>query len=174
VKKALIVVDMLNDFIEEKGALFCGKGAKRAVPYIRSLIDSYRRDNGVIIYVCDSHSKNDKEFSRFPPHCVKGTWGAEVVRELEPAGGDFVVKKTRYSAFYGTELEDILMEQAVDEADVVGVCTSICVMDTVGGLANRDFGVRVHRRGVADLDVKMERCALDRMRGVYGAEIIDS
>jgi nicotinamidase/pyrazinamidase len=176
---ALIVVDMLNDFIDEKGTLFCGSRARKTIPYIRSLIDRYRRDGGIIIYVCDSHSKDDREFSRFSSHCVKGTWGAEVVAGLEPVvpgsgGGDFVVRKTRYSAFYKTDLEDILKDNAVKEAGVVGVCTSICVMDTVGGLANRDYEIRVYERGVADLDRKMERFSLERMHRIYGAEIISS
>jgi len=174
---ALIVVDMLNDFIDEKGALFCGSRAKKTVPYIRSLIERYRRDGGIIIYVCDSHSKDDREFSRFSPHCVKGTWGAEVMPALKPVGpgsggGDFVVRKTRYPAFYKTDLEDILEDNAVVEAGIVGVCTSICVMDPVGGLANRDYEIRVYERGVADLDRKMERFSLERMRRIYGAAII--
>lgn len=80
--RALIVVDMLNDFIDENGALFCGNRAKNVVVYIRSLIERYRKDDGIIIYVCDSHSKDDREFDRFVPHCVKGTWGAEVVEEI--------------------------------------------------------------------------------------------
>jgi nicotinamidase/pyrazinamidase len=175
----LIVVDMLNDFIDEKGALFCGNRAKKTVPYIRSLADQYRRDGGTIIYVCDSHSEDDREFERFSPHCVKGTWGAEVVAGLEPVvpesgGRDFVVHKTRYSAFYKTDLEDFLKKNDAEEVGVVGVCTSICVMDTVGGLANRDYEIRVYERGVADLDRKMERFSLERMHRIYGAEIISS
>ena len=172
--RALIVVDMLNDFIDENGALFCGNRAKNVVVYIRSLIERYRKDDGIIIYVCDSHSKDDREFDRFVPHCVNGTWGAEVVEEIEPWEEDFVVRKTRYSAFYGTNLEDILKKKSVREAGVVGVCTSICVMDTVGGMANRDYAVKVYKRGVADFDRNMERCALERMRKIYGAEIITS
>lgn len=84
------------------------------------------------------------------------------------------MRKTRYSAFYGTNLEDILKKKSVREAGVVGVCTSICVMDTVGGMANRDYAVKVYKRGVADFDRNMERCALERMRKIYGAEIITS
>ena len=149
---ALIVVDMLNDFIHPNGALYCGGKAEKTVPYIRSLIERYRGDGGIVIYVCDSHTGDDREFERFPPHCVQGTWGAEIVAGLAPlgSGGDegvFIVRKTRYSAFHKTGLEDILRDHDVKEAGVAGVCTSICVMDTVGGLANRDYSIRVYRRG---------------------------
>jgi nicotinamidase-related amidase len=54
---------------------------------------------------------------------------------------------------------------------VVGVCTSICVMDTVGGLANRDYRTVVPRGGVADFDVQAHEQALSRMDRLYGATI---
>lgn len=45
---------------------------------------------------------------------------------------DLVIKKTRYSGFYETELDAVLKGNLIDKVEVVGVCTSICVMDTVG------------------------------------------
>ena len=170
--KALIIVDMLNDFIDERGALFCGKDSTHIVPYIRMLIEQYRKEGGIIIYACDAHSKDDEEFKRFNPHCIKGTWGAEIVDTLEPKADDIVIIKTRYSAFYGTDLEKILKKHDIDEVGVVGVCTSICVMDTVGGLANRDYYVKVFSQGIADFDSEMERFAVQRMKDLYGAEIV--
>ncbi len=172
--KALVVVDMLNDFLEENGALFCGEESRAIVPFIRALIDEYRREHGMIVYLCDSHRKDDREFDRFPPHCVAGTRGAEVIPDLAPARGDIIIKKARYSGFYGTDLEEVLEKNGILEVGVVGVCTSICVMDTVGGLANRDYGIAVYEKGVADFDPEMARCAMTRMRRVYGARIVTS
>jgi nicotinamidase/pyrazinamidase len=172
--KALIVVDMLNDFLEENGALFCGEKARAIVPFIRALIDEYRSEHGMIVYLCDSHRKDDREFDRFSPHCVAGTHGEEVIPDLVPSRGDIVIKKTRYSGFYGTDLEEVLEKNGILEVGVVGVCTSICVMDTVGGLANRDYGITVYEKGVADFDPEMARCAMTRMRRVYGAQIVTS
>jgi nicotinamidase/pyrazinamidase len=170
--KALIIVDMLNDFLRKNGALFCGEEARTIIPFIRALIDEYRREGGMIVYLCDSHRKDDREFDRFPPHCVTGTRGAEVIPELAPQAGDKVIKKTRYSGFYGTDLEEVLEKTGVSEVGIVGVCTSICVMDTVGGLANRDYGATVYEKGVADFDHELARCAFERMRRVYGARIV--
>lgn len=172
--KALIVVDMLNDFLEENGALFCGEGAREIVPFIRELIDDYRSEGGIIVYLCDSHRKTDREFDRFPPHCVNGTRGAEVIPGLAPSSGDIVIKKARYSGFYDTDLEEVLKKNGVLEVGVVGVCTSICVMDTVGGLANRDYEITVYEKGVADFDPEMARCAMTRIRRVYGARVVPS
>ncbi|MBN2324737.1 MAG: cysteine hydrolase [Spirochaetes bacterium] len=173
-RKALIVVDMLNDFIDENGPLFCGKEARAIVPFIGALIDEYRREGGLVVYLCDSHRKDDREFDRFPPHCVTGTRGAEVIPELAPSAGDTVIRKSRYSGFYGTDLEEVLEKNGVLEVGVVGVCTSICVMDTVGGLANRDYGITVYEGGVADFDPESARCAMARMRRVYGVRVVAS
>jgi nicotinamidase/pyrazinamidase len=171
--KALIIIDMVNDFIDEKGALFCGKESARIVPYIKMLREKYRKEGGVIIYACDAHRSDDEEFKRFKPHCIEGTWGAEIVEELAPEASDHIVLKTRYSAFYGTALEDILETHDVDEIGVVGVCTSICIMDTVGDLANRDYKVKVFSQGIADFDNNAAKFAIKRMESLYGAEIVD-
>lgn len=173
--KALIVVDMLNDFINKKGALYCGQTAEDIVPFIKGRIDEYRKNGDAIIYLQDAHDEDDKEFERFPKHAVKGTWGWEIIPELMaeavPGGGISVVEKKRYSGFFGTYLDEVLDIYVPEEVEVVGVCTSICVMDTVGGLANRDYKITVPRAGVADFDHINHVDALQRMESLYGAEV---
>jgi nicotinamidase-related amidase len=171
-KEALIIVDMLVDFIDPKGALYCGPTADKIVPFVRQQLDRARQADDLIIYLVDSHRLNDKEFDMFPRHCVKGTKGARVIPELAPKRGEKVVRKTRYSGFFGTRLDEILKIKKVKHAYVVGVCTSICIMDTVGGLRNRDIPTTIYRKGVADFDQKFHRFALQRMQKVYGAEVI--
>ena len=61
-KKALIIIDMLNDFIEEKGALYCGQNARAIIPFIQQRLRLYRKNNDPIFYLQDSHDKDDKEF----------------------------------------------------------------------------------------------------------------
>ena len=165
-------MDMLVDFIDERGSLYCGSTVDKIVPFIKKKMEEARRSGDLIIYVNDSHKPNDKEFRMFPKHCVKGTPGAQVISELKPRRGDAIVRKTRFSAFYGTKLEKILKENRVKRADVVGVCTSICVMDTVGDLRNRDYLVTIYKKGVADFDGKFHRFALQRMEKTYGAEVV--
>ena len=170
--KALIVVDMLNDFIDEKGALFCGKTARDIIPFVRQKIENYRRRKDTVIFLQDAHDENDAEFEKFPRHCVVGTWGNEVIPELVPGPDDVIVNKKRYSGFYGTHLDKILVDRKVKAVEVVGVCTSICVMDTVGGLANRDYSITVAVNGVADFDQTFHDFALKRMVQLYGAQIV--
>lgn len=172
-RKALLVVDMLNDFLDPDGALYCGDASREIIPHIRELIESHRRDGSIIIFVTDSHEADDKEFGMFPPHCVVGTSGSEMISEIEVRPEDYLVRKTRYSAFYGTELEDILRREGVDEVHLSGVCTSICVMDTTSDLWNRDFKAVVHQKSVADLTTEAHEFALKRMRDILGASIED-
>lgn len=170
--KALIVVDMLNDFVHPKGSLFCGESSRTIIPRIAKIVDEFRAARNTIIYLQDAHNENDLEFRLFPNHAVRGSWGSEIVEELQPAYGDIVVSKTRFSGFFRTDLEKILKEKKTSEVWVVGVCTSICVMDTVADLKNRDYEVVVPRDGVADFDLEMHDCALKRMERVYRAKLL--
>lgn len=170
-KSVLIVVDMLNDFIDEKGALYCGQTARDIVPFVKKRIEFHRKAKNPVIYLQDAHAEDDLEFKKFPPHCIAGTWGSRIVEQLAPQSGEHVLSKTRYSGFYGTNLEALLSDYEPGEVEVVGVCTSICVMDTVGGLANRDYIIRVPKDGVADFDPEAHGFALSRMQRLYGAII---
>ena len=170
--KVLLVTDMLRDFIEPNGALPCGESARRIVPYIQNLISQFREENSVIIFLNDAHQENDREFEVFTKHCIDGTRGAEIIDELDVQRNDKIIKKTRYNGFYQTNLEKTLLEIAPTEIHVVGVCTSICVMDTVSGLRDRDYKVFVHRHGVADFDHESHTFSLTRIDKVLGANIV--
>lgn len=171
-EKALLVVDMLNDFIRKNGALDCGESAREIIPFVRSKINEFHQNKDLVVFICDSHEKNDVEFELFPPHCVKGTEGAEIIKELPVGEYDPIVYKSRYSAFYNTDLAGILKKNNVKKVYVTGVCTSICVMDTVGDLRNRDYPVFVYEKGVADFDPEAHQFSLKRMKKIYGAQII--
>jgi len=60
--------------------------------------------------------------------------GAELIDELMFMPGEYFIKKTRYSGFYGTNLDEVLTTEKVEHLYIVGVCTSICVMETVADL----------------------------------------
>lgn len=170
--KALLVVDMLEDFLGEGGALFCGKEARKIIPFVQERINQAHQERALVIYICDAHREDDLEFRMFPQHCLEGTKGARIIEELKVQDSDIVIKKTRYSGFYGTDLEKVLKEHQVEEVEIVGVCTSICVMDTVGDLRNRDYKVTVFKEGVADFDEEAHQFALKRMEKIYGAKVV--
>ncbi len=171
-KVALIVADMLNDFLDPQGSLYIGPQARAIVPFVAQKIAELRRQGGMVIYACDAHAQNDREFKLFPPHAVQGTWGAQVIPELTPAAVDYRVDKTRYSAFSHTNLDELLKQAEVKEVHVVGVLTSICVQETIKELFDRDIPAVVYRRGVADADPEAHTFALKQMERVLGAKVV--
>jgi nicotinamidase-related amidase len=138
--KALIIVDMLKDFVEDWGALKIN-GAKTIIPYIKELKDQFKKENLPVIYLADAHDKYDKEFAIWPPHCIEGTVGAEVVDELKPEEGDILIKKKTYSGFFNTNLDETLKSLNVDEVYIVGVATNICVHYTASDAVLRGYKV---------------------------------
>ena len=89
---ALLVLDMLNDFVLE-GAPLEVPSAREVVPNINREIAEARKAGVSVIYICDSHDKEDQEFERmgWPAHAVEGSGGAKVCDELAPLPEDTVV-----------------------------------------------------------------------------------
>lgn len=170
--RALFVIDMLKDFLNRDGALYCGDPSRKIIPFVKEKIEEFHESGDLVVFVCDSHKEDDLEFDIFPKHCVVGTEGAQIIDELPVGKKDVIIKKTRYSAFYSTDLDNILRDNSISEVHVMGVCTSICVMDTVGDLRNRDYNVFVHKKCVADFEKKAHRFSLERMEKIYRAKII--
>ncbi|OGD22255.1 MAG: hypothetical protein A2W03_09175 [Candidatus Aminicenantes bacterium RBG_16_63_16] len=170
--KALLVIDMLKDFMEADGALYCGDDARKIIPFVRRKIEEFHGSGDLVVFLRDAHRPDDLEFRIFRRHAVEGSDGGRIIDEMPVGPRDPVVEKTRYSAFYNTDLDRVLKEARPDEVHVTGVCTSICVMDTVGDLRNRDYLVVVYREGVADFDAEAHSFALKRMAKTYGAQVI--
>jgi len=170
--KALFVIDMLKDFLNKDGALYCGDQCRKITPFVKEKTEEFHKEGNLVVFICDAHKEDDLEFEVFPKHCVAGTRGAEIIDELPVGKDDVIIRKTRYSAFYGTTLDDILKNKPISEVHVVGVCTSICVMDTVGDLRDRDYKVIVYKDGVADFDERSYQFSLERMEKIYAAEVV--
>ena len=150
--KALLVIDMLKDFIEEGGALETGKSGRDIVPFVAAKIEEYRKNGYPIIYICDNHEVDDKEFDMFPPHCVKETGGSNIIEDLDVKKEDKIIYKRRYSAFFSTDLDLYLREKKIREISLVGVCTNICVLYTSADARNIDYDVNIYSEGVASFD----------------------
>lgn len=170
--KALLVIDMLRDFLHPDGALYCGDDARKIIPFVKRKVEEFHQRGDRVIYLRDAHRPDDLEFRIFRPHALQGAEGGRIIDELPVGPDDALVDKTRYSAFYATDLDRVLKEARPEEVHVTGVCTSICVMDTVGDLRNRDYPVVVYREGVADFDREAHQFALRRMASIYGARVI--
>ncbi len=174
-KEALIIIDMLNDFVLP-GAPLEVPETRNVIKNIRKEIDAAHAAGRPVIYVCDTHAPDDKEFRRFgwPAHGVKGTKGAEVIEDLRPQAEDLVVHKTTYSSFVGTELEAILKARGIDTVRLTGCVTHICILFTAYESVLLDYAVTVVQNGVAGITREDHDAAIRIMRNVMKAEIVDA
>jgi nicotinamidase-related amidase len=174
-KEALLVIDMLNDFVLP-GASLEVPDTRTIIPVIQKEIGKARAAGNPVIYVCDAHAPDDKEFKKFgwPAHAVKGTRGSEVVEELKPAPGDRVIPKDTYSGFYGTRLDETLKDLGVDSLRLTGCVTHICIMFTASDAVLRDYKVTVVENGVAGIAREDHDAALRIMKNVMGVHIVKS
>ncbi len=171
-RQALVITDMLNDFLDPQGALYVGEAGRAIIPFVAAKVREMRAAGALTIFLADAHDPQDPEFRRFPPHAVIGTWGAQVIPELQVEPGDVLVSKTTFSGLFNTELRDLLQSQGVTEVHLVGVCTSICVMETARDLDLHGFQVVVYRDGVADLHQEDNDWALERMARLFGVRVL--
>jgi len=174
VSKALLIIDMLEDFVSEKGALYIGTSAKDVVQKTAGVLNYARREGISVIYICDSHHKDDSEFAMFPPHCIQGSRGAGVVEVLKPLPEERVIRKRRFSAFFGTDLDLYLREQGIEELILTGVCTNICVLYTAADACMLNYQVIVLTDCVASFDEEAHRFALREMEKTLGASLQSS
>lgn len=174
---ATIVVDVLNGFC--KTGKLASPRCRAAIPRIKAVVEERLKAGDQLIFLADTHDRDDREFEVFPVHCVRGTEEAEVVEELQPLlARGLLIRKRRYSGFFETDLEARLAALRPDRVTVVGVCTDICVLHTVADLRNRDYAVTVPAAAVDTFDAPghpgdaIQGFALSHMAGVLGATVV--
>jgi nicotinamidase-related amidase len=170
-KTAVIVIDMLNDFVT--GKLKCER-AKLIIPNLQKLLSVARQNKVPVIYACDAHSEGDFELKLWGPHAMKGTEGAEIIPELKPEKADYVIEKTTYSAFFNTNLYELLQKIGAERLILTGIHTHVCVQHTAADAFFRGYKVVVAKDCVQASDEKSHRDSLEYMRTTYGAEIKSS
>jgi nicotinamidase-related amidase len=171
--KALVIVDMLDDFVT--GAL-ANPHAERIVELLARLLAHARGNPGwVVVFSNDAHDPSDPELRVWGEHALEGTPGAQVISELEPQPGprEIVSPKRAYGAFDGTGLDEQLRALGVDEVVVCGQHTHICVRHSSYGALIRGYRVTIPRDGVCAFDGVDEEAALDYLVMAYGAELTD-
>jgi nicotinamidase-related amidase len=169
--KALIIVDMLNDFVT--GSLKCER-AQRIIPHIRVLIDSFHKHNLPVIYVNDSHLDTDFEMERWGAHAIEGTEGAEVIPELTPIEDDIVIGKHVYSSFFETPLDSILRSRKVDTVVLTGLHTHLCVRHTAADAFFRGYKIQIPEDGVDSFTKVDHESGLAYLKEYYAATITES
>ena len=178
-------VDVQRDFMLPGGHLYV-PGAEKLVPNIRRLTDAARQGQVFLVSHGDFHTPNDPEFKIFPPHCVKGTTGAELLPEAltdkvvrvpnDPdaklpedlsAYQQIVLEKQTLSVFESRHA-DALVNKLGNQAEFVvfGVVTEYCVSFAAKGLLERGRRVALVQDAIETLkheDGKKTVSELERM-----------
>jgi nicotinamidase-related amidase len=136
-KPALLIIDMQNDFVLEGKPLKVA-GAQAVIPKIQSVLAEFRKRSLPVFHVLRVHRPDGSDVEiirqdlfRKQPFAVAGTPGAAVIDELAPLKGEYVLEKTRMSAFIGTELDLMLRTLGVSTLFVCGIQTPNCIRTTV-------------------------------------------
>jgi ureidoacrylate peracid hydrolase len=128
---AILVVDMLNEFLEPGGEMVLLEG-RRVIEPINRLVAEGRKQGMRVVWLCDEHpTADDREFAKRVPHCRAGSWGAGIIDAMNVAQNEQRIPKRRYSGFFGTDLDLRLREWGIKQVVVTGVVTNICVRSTV-------------------------------------------
>ena len=155
----LIVVDMVNGFIKE-GMLHDEKIGD-IIPRIIELIKQAKAEGKLIVFIKDTHDKDSAEFDRFGnlPHCLREQFESQLVAELKPFEDDedtISIEKNCTSFMEAPDFRLLMeLQQNMNEFDIVGCCSDICVFDGAMGLAgyldqwNRRHVIRVHEDAIA-------------------------
>jgi nicotinamidase-related amidase len=167
-KPAVIVIDMLNDFVA--GAL-ANPRAQRIVPVIAELTAAARERGWPVVYANDAHLPGDFEERVWGPHAQAGTAGAQVIPELAPAPGDLELPKRVYSSFHETGLDLYLRQHGVDTVILTGQHTNICVRHTAADALYRGYRIIVPPDAVDAFTPEDHEGGLDYLQMAYRAEL---
>lgn len=170
-KEAIIVVDMLNDFVY--GKLACER-ALDIIPNLKKLLDAARKNGRPIIYTNDAHVPGDPEMRLWGEHAMEGTKEAAVIPELKPDPQDYIVGKRSYSAFFDTGLEYLLKSLKADTVVITGIHTHLCCQHTAADAFQGGFHVIGAEDCLTAFTEDDHKAGIEYFKKVYGARIVSS
>ncbi len=143
--QAVLVIDMVKDFTDMENGKVPNEAAGRILPAIDDFVRKARAGGARIIWVIDTHRANkpDWELEHVRDHCTEGTPGVELAPPLEPVEEDYIIRKRRFSAFFGTDLDMILRDNHIDTVFLAGTKTNVCIRATAQDAFSHNYYVVV-------------------------------
>jgi nicotinamidase/pyrazinamidase len=182
IKTAIIIVDVQNDFVE--GGALAVKGGKAIIPKINAIVQGTLGQRSLVITTQDWHPLNHSQFEtnggNWPVHCLEGSAGANLVKELQdalPKGALHAFKgmdsgEDGYSAFEGyvfvdgpgdVALNEILKTYGTTHVYVCGIATDHCVRATVMDAVKHGYSVTLLTDCIAGVSHDSSEAALTEM-----------
>lgn len=184
---AVIVIDMQNDFCSSEGALArLGFDVSKNQDVARSIprfLHAARERGALIVwvlqaareeFVSEAKRQQSAAMNRGATEvAAAGTWGAELYEGLEPAPQDVTIEKTKYSAFVGTPLRNLLHARERSKIVVCGTAGNVCVDSTARDGYMADYAVTVPRDLVGGTRPDLVDWALENL-SFYFATVLES
>ncbi len=181
---ALVIIDMQKDFCYDGFATSkAGRpldAAKSIIPRLRDLLAA-ARESGVLVCHVGFWTFADYESDSGPwlaqrrratyatdKIAIAETEGAEFIDELAPREGEIVIKKHRYSAFKGTDLDMLLRAHDIRTVVPTGVSTNVCVESTLRDAFEHSYYVCVPEDGAASWDMELHAATLKTVNARFG------
>ena len=174
-RTALLIQDLQNDVIIERGA-FADSGSpqhakeQNVVANVKKLAAAFRRAGAPVIHVWYIVEKGAPGLKLNAPlfeavkgtkGLVRGTWGAQPAKGLEPKRGDYVVEKMRMSAWQGTRLENLLAGLGVDTVVVSGAWTNMSIEHTARTGADKGYVMIVPEDGCSTMNADWHNASIN-------------
>jgi nicotinamidase-related amidase len=162
----LIVIDLLNDLLESWAPV----RKQNLVRSTNALVGILRRHDRPVIWVRQEFEPDMRD--AFPEMRAKGiritmrgTPGCQIAPDLEVAPADPIIIKKRYSAFYGTSLDQVLAELRPDGLILAGINTHACIRVAAIDAYQRDWQVILAADCVGSYDQEHHEVSLRYMNG---------
>lgn len=147
----LVVVDIQGGAVPEdqsRSEIPHMSGRSERVERVSGLIESCREHGVPVVFIQEVHKPNLVDIGREldgaeGPHCVEGWPETELAPHIRPRPEEFLIRKRRYSAFFGTELEIVLKAYKAETLLLIGGLTDVCVHYTAVDAHQHDYRVRV-------------------------------
>jgi nicotinamidase/pyrazinamidase len=168
--KILIVIDMQNDFVI--GSLGT-KQAELIVPKVAKKVASFAEDKNIVVFTRDTHDLdylNTFEGKNLPiEHCIKGTHGWQIVDQLKVYAekSNAIIDKPTFGSFELLDfLEPLVKKDDVEEIEICGLCTDICVVANALLLRTKfpEMPIKVDATCCAGVTEESHNCALKTMQ----------
>ena len=179
-KKCLMVIDYVFDFVSDNGALTCGEPAQLIDSNISNLVTNFSINNDLIVVATDFHYENDitnPERKLFPPHCItdegRAIYGSTGKSLQKVTSNNLItINKNKFSAFCDTNLHNRLKENNITDVTLCGVCTDICILHTAIDAYNLGHNITIHSNTVTSFNRENHHFALSHIKNTLGATII--
>jgi nicotinamidase-related amidase len=174
---ALLVIDMQNDFLLDNAPMQM-PGARNIIPNVQKVLEIFRHHKYPVFHVVRVHREDGSDVELFrkdlfnqTPFVVEGSAGSEIIIELSPLPGEYIIRKNRMSAFMNTDLDLVLRSLGTDTVFIAGIQTPNCIRTSAFDAAAHNYQTYLVEDAIAAKSEEVHQANLNDMANI-GIRII--